>query len=54
MLELRVRGEGCGEQYEAALRQLGTNVNDATPAERCAAAVEAQPRPYMVWLFTMP
>ncbi|MDT7807661.1 MAG: hypothetical protein QOJ70_1474 [Acidobacteriota bacterium] len=54
MLELRVRGEGCGEQYEAALRRLGTDVDHATPAERCEAAVAAQPRPYMIWLFTMP
>lgn len=53
-LELRVRGEGVYGEYEAALRRMGTDVDHATPAQRCEAGVAARPLPDISWLFSMP
>ncbi|MBV8859862.1 MAG: hypothetical protein JOZ02_23225 [Acidobacteria bacterium] len=52
-LETRLIGHGVYSDYLEALRRLGTDVDHATLAERCEAAVSVK-RPYASWLFNMP
>lgn len=52
-LEWRMVGHGVYSDYQNALRQLGTDGEHATLAQRCEAAVSVK-RPYISWLFTMP
>ncbi|MBC8030482.1 MAG: hypothetical protein H7Z16_10255 [Pyrinomonadaceae bacterium] len=54
MVEGSMRREGIYEKYEEALRRMGTNVDQATPAQRCEAVVAANPLPDISWLFSMP
>jgi hypothetical protein len=52
-LELRLVGHGVYSDYLEALRRMGTDVDHATLAQRCEAAVAVK-RPDVSWLFTMP
>src|SRR5437868_14059839 len=51
-LEWRLVGQGVHSDYVEALRLMGTDIEHATLAQRCEAAVKVK-RPYAIWLFTM-
>jgi hypothetical protein len=52
-LEWRLVGHGVHSDYVEALRLMGTDLEHATLAQRCEAAVAVK-RPDISWLFTMP
>ena len=52
-LEWRLVGHGVYSDYKELLRRMGTDIDHATLAERCEAAV-ALKRPDVSWLFNMP
>lgn len=54
LLEWRLVGKGVYSDYKEALRQMGTDENNATPEQRCEAALAVKPLPDVSWLFTMP